>query len=323
MTLVGRDILRCLRSTFSGWLSHLAGGCLDSGQLWVWQAQGNLAHTRLIQDVWSTYIDCMQGTETWYELVPTVFRIFPQSIWLWDPGIQLDDWSLYFLTSRFRAKSESTHSWFDIWTSTEAFLTWQGQFFLLLLRIEIDSRWIDIDIMEMPKQDELGFHRFFTIRFQERRIQSAHDGQFVIVRVVQCQHGGTLLILALDLGITGFHGSVALGGDLVPTRGGHLDLPLGFCGLLLVWGTSPAQQVVQHGILGEVHAGKTSSPQGLCCVFRSLILECMRWTTQQGNFMGSWIESYTIMMLHLLRVCRGLLVLEFGWITSGSRCASH
>jgi len=47
---------------------------------------------------------------------------------------------------------------------------------LLLLQTRICSGWIDIDIMEMPRQDEFGLHRFFVMRFQERRIQPAHDG---------------------------------------------------------------------------------------------------------------------------------------------------
>jgi len=41
---------------------------------------------------------------------------------------------------------------------------------MLLLKIKIDSGWVDIDIMEMPGQDKLGLHKYPTIRFREGRI---------------------------------------------------------------------------------------------------------------------------------------------------------
>jgi len=87
------------------------------------------------------------------------------------------------MTIKIRAETDLYHSWFDIWGRTEAFVTWQGQFSLLLVRTMIRSRRINIDIMELPGEDELGLHRFFAIRFQKRMIQSVHNGQYVIVRV--------------------------------------------------------------------------------------------------------------------------------------------
>jgi len=57
--------------------------------------------------------------------------------------------------------------------------------------------------------------------------------------VAQRQHSDTLLRLAWDSDITGFHGSSTLRGDLVLTGGDHSNLPLGFNGLIFAWGTSP------------------------------------------------------------------------------------
>ena len=72
----------------------------------------------------------------------------------------------------------------------------QGRLVLLWLRVEIGTKGVDIGIMEMPKQDELNSHRFFAIKPQEARILSPHDGEYVIVKVAQRQHGSTTLGLA-------------------------------------------------------------------------------------------------------------------------------
>jgi hypothetical protein len=40
------------------------------------------------------------------------------------------------------------------------------------------------------------------MEFQERRMQSGHDGRMVMIRVAQRQHGGSFLRLAWDPGIS-------------------------------------------------------------------------------------------------------------------------
>lgn len=67
-----------------------------------------------------------------------------------------------------------------------------------------------------------------------------HDGEFVIVRVAQPQHGGTSLRLAGDPSITTLHNSITFRDELATTRGNHEDLPLGFSESLMKWGTSLA-----------------------------------------------------------------------------------
>ena len=57
----------------------------------VWSAQGCVTHTRLVHDVWSSYIDCTQGLETWYMLVPFAVRTMSQLFWLWDSEVWLVD----------------------------------------------------------------------------------------------------------------------------------------------------------------------------------------------------------------------------------------
>jgi len=105
------------------------------------------------------------------------------------------------------AEDDLVHFGFDTWGIIETSTAWQGRLALLWLRVEIGSGGVDIGIMEMPRQDELDAHRFFGTRPQEGRILSAHDGKYVIVRVVQRQHGGTTLGLA---GNWGHHNSSQL-----------------------------------------------------------------------------------------------------------------
>ena len=62
--------------------------------------------------------------------------------------------------------------------------------------------------MEMPRQDVSHLFQYSTIKFQERRILSSHDGEYDIVRVVQRQHGDTTLGLAGNWGITTLHNSI-------------------------------------------------------------------------------------------------------------------
>jgi hypothetical protein len=41
-------------------------------------------------------------------------------------------------------------------------------------------------------------YRYFNLEFQERRMQTGHDGQMIMIKVVQQQHGGSFLRLAWD-----------------------------------------------------------------------------------------------------------------------------
>ena len=87
-------------------------------------------------------------------------------------------------------ESDLVHSWVDTWGFVEAFIVIFG--------------WVGFDIMEMPGQDVFAICQYFTIGFQKRRIQYAHDKQSVVIIVAQRWHGGIFLRLAWDPGIQGF-----------------------------------------------------------------------------------------------------------------------
>ena len=73
---------------------------------------------------------------------------------------------------------------------------------MLLHRFRVTFEGVDIGIMAMPRPDELVSHRSPATRPQARRIQSAHDGEYLMVRVAQRQHGGTSPRLSGDPSIT-------------------------------------------------------------------------------------------------------------------------
>jgi len=73
-----------------------------------------------------------------------------------------------------------------------------------------------------------------------------HDGEYVIVRVAQCQHGCTTLRLEGDLSITTLHNSKTFRDELATTGGDHANLPLGFSKSLMEWGNSLAWKVGQQ-----------------------------------------------------------------------------
>lgn len=102
------------------------------------------------------------------------------------------------------AESDLAHSWVDTWRFTKAFIVWQGRISLLLHRFGFIFGWVGFAIMEMRRQDVLDLYWYFTIRFQERRIWYAHDGQSDVIRVAQHRHGDILFRLAWDPGIEGF-----------------------------------------------------------------------------------------------------------------------
>ena len=87
------------------------------------------------------------------------------------------------MMSGVMAENDLVHSWVDTWGFMEAFIVWRGRISLLLHRFRVSFGWVGFGIMEMPGQDELSLHRLFTIKSQERRVQSSHDGEYVIVRV--------------------------------------------------------------------------------------------------------------------------------------------
>ena len=143
-------------------------------------------------------------------------------------------------------ESDLVHLGCHTWEIAETSILWRVRFILLIFRIEIDSGWVDIDIMEMLGRDKLGLHRYPTTRFWEGRIQSELDGRFFIVRAVQHQHGGTLLRLAWDPSITIFSGSSTLRDELLSTGGDHSDNPFQSGDLLLIWGSSLVWKDVQQ-----------------------------------------------------------------------------
>jgi len=70
--------------------------------------------------------------------------------------------------------------------------------------------------------------QYSSIEFQERRILTAHKGEYDIIRVAQRQHGGTTLGLANNWGITALHNSITFTDVLATAGGDHTDLPFGF-----------------------------------------------------------------------------------------------
>ena len=136
----------------------------------------------------------MQGLETRAKGIPSVDRALPQPIWLWDTGIQLIDRSL--VMSRVVAKSDIVRSWDDTWGFTKGFIIWGGKHSMLLHRFRVRFGWVSLGAMDMPRQDVPHLFHYSTIKFQERRILTAHDGGYDIVEVAQHQHGGTTLGLA-------------------------------------------------------------------------------------------------------------------------------
>jgi len=147
---------------------------------------------------------------------------------LGDPGTGLVSGSLPFVMSMVMAEGDLVHFGFDTWGITQTSMARQGKLILLWFKVKIGSGGLDIGIMGMLGQDELGSHKSFTIRPHERRIQSAHGGEYVIIRVAQLQHGDTILKLVGDLIITALHNSITFRDELATIGGDHADLPLGF-----------------------------------------------------------------------------------------------
>jgi len=96
----------------------------DRSHCMVSLTQGSFAHTRLVRDVWSPYIDCTQEPKTWYRLVPTTVRTMLELLWLWNLGSCLVDGTLCFMMSGIRTEDNPTHTWFEMWGAIEAFISW-------------------------------------------------------------------------------------------------------------------------------------------------------------------------------------------------------
>ena len=165
-----------------------------------------------------------------------------QQVRLGDAEIQLIDSPFRLMMVRVRTESDLVHCWVGAWGYIEAFIGLQGKFSLLPFRFRAAFRGVGIGIMAMPGPDELVAHRSPTTRSQERMIQFMHDGEYLMIRVAQHQHGGTSTILVGDLSITSLHSSINSRGELYTTWGDHVDLPSGFSKSLMEWGTSLAWQ---------------------------------------------------------------------------------
>jgi hypothetical protein len=101
------------------------------------------------------------------------------------------------------------HYWDIVRGDAETCSICRDNFFLLLPRIKFGSGFADFDFIEMPWQDMTrgsGFssYNYLSLGFQERGMQFGQDGQTIMIRVAQRQHGGFFLRLAWDPGITWF-----------------------------------------------------------------------------------------------------------------------
>ena len=64
-----------------------------------------------------------------------------------------------------------------------------------------------IFISVLHRYFRLDFDDDYFLGFQEKRMQSGHDGQTIMIKVVQCQNGGPFFRLAWDPRITLFRNS--------------------------------------------------------------------------------------------------------------------
>jgi hypothetical protein len=83
----------------------------------------------------------------------------------------------------------------------EPFSVWRGRFSLTIPRIESIYGLVGFDIINMPWQDMIQDSEFnplkdFSLGVQERRAQSKHGGQTIMIGWVQHQYGGSSQRLA-------------------------------------------------------------------------------------------------------------------------------
>jgi hypothetical protein len=82
-------------------------------------------------------------------------------------------------------------------------------------RLEASHGLADLDFNETLSHERIqdgGFSPFgeISLGFQERRMQTGHIGSMVMIRVVQCQHGGIFPGLVWDPRITLFDSSTTI-----------------------------------------------------------------------------------------------------------------
>jgi len=124
-----------------------------------------------------------QGLEMRARGIPSIVRAMPQKVFLWDARIQLINRSI--VMSGVVAESDIVRSWDDTWGFTESFIIWGGKHSPSLHKFGVRFGWVGLGAMQMPRQDVSRLFQYSTIEFQERRILSAHDGEYDIVRVAQ------------------------------------------------------------------------------------------------------------------------------------------
>ena len=134
----------------------------------VWQEQRRLACMGQTPDTSRPPLGYIQGlkiTARWVlassstkKQQPVRSGSYELLVWLGDPEIRLAVGSLHFVMSKVMAECDPVHLRFDTWGLTETSTTWRGRLIFLLLRVEIGSGGVDIGIMEMLGQDELGSH---------------------------------------------------------------------------------------------------------------------------------------------------------------------
>jgi hypothetical protein len=96
-----------------------------------------------------------------------------------------------------------------------------------IFEIEYGSGFADCDFTRMHMQATIHGGRFnpywyFSLEFQERRMQTGHDSLTIMIRVAQRQHGGPFLRLAWDPGISILDSSTA---DTETVMSPFLDSP--------------------------------------------------------------------------------------------------
>jgi hypothetical protein len=154
-----------------------------------------------------------QESKTWFICIPMVISVAQHEsvgigddgilIWLWDSRIHLIGILLQILImiNRVVAVIGLFHFWNVMRGDAETYSIWWGKFIFPIPRIDSGSGFVDFDFIEMPLHcmlhgSGLNSFRNFSFGFHERRMEFGYDGQTIMIRVAQCQHGGSFLRLA-------------------------------------------------------------------------------------------------------------------------------
>jgi hypothetical protein len=208
-------------SRLQAWLEYIIRS-RDSRLLCVvWQEHDRFACMELIPSIWFPSVDCIQGLEMRLDWIPIVISVAQQQsaglgsgglpiLW-WDLGIHLSDrlLQMVMMIDRVVTVIGLLYVWDVDSGEVETYSIWQDRLSFLIPRIEVGSGFADLDFTETPLQgmiQDSGFSPFrdFIFGFLERRMQTGHVGPTMMIRVVQRQHGGSLLGLVWDPGITLF-----------------------------------------------------------------------------------------------------------------------